>query len=139
MTDDIVLASFMDTYLTYVDANHRENMLIFEEVHHAVGFDPIQNEKEKVGMLLDLIRRHNNGVEMLQLNPNNGILSMEIAGLKTEIRELKDTLWRPDIILRLKLNVNPDTFLEILVGNIKGNVISFQHWVKKSKTLKNLN
>jgi len=136
MTDDIVLATFMDTYLTYIFENDPDNQVIFDEVHHAVGVNPIQNEREKVGRLLDLIRRQNNGLEALQLNPLDNLLSLQVAAIKAEIRELKETLWSRDTILRLKLNVNPDTFLEVLMGNVKGNVISFQHWVKKLENLK---
>jgi len=134
-TDDIVLASFMDTYLTHTDTENPENRAILAEVHHAEGVDPVQTEKEKIGRFMQLIKRYNDLNERLILDPLNNLLTLELAGTNGEIRELKETFWKPDVVLRLKLTANPDTFLEVLMSNIKGNVISFQHWVKKTNNL----
>jgi hypothetical protein len=132
-TDDVVLAAFMDTYLTYADPLDPENRRVLAEVHHAEGVDPIQSEKVKVGRLMQLIKQFNDLTEVLSLDPGNIRISLERAGTETEIRELKEYLGKPETLFKLKLTTNPDTFLEVLMGNVKGNVISFQHWVKKTE------
>ena len=52
------------------------------------------------------------------------------------MREIKDSMPTPAELNALQLNCRDDTFLEVLTGNIRGAILSFQSWVKKISTLK---
>jgi hypothetical protein len=56
-----------------------------------------------------------------------------MCGKNTEITILKDTFLDVDTIVQLKLSAESDFFLESLMSNVKGNVISFQQWLKKTE------
>ena len=134
-TDDIVLASALDAYLVHVDADDAENIAAATPpgVHYAVGINPIQLEKNKVGNLLRLIREYNNLYELSINDPTNRLIELELAAKNTEISLLKNTLLDFEVIENLKLVPDPDIFLEVLLSTVKGNVISFQQWIKKNR------
>jgi hypothetical protein len=59
-----------------------------------------------------------------------------IAEKETEIRMQRELIWDVQRYQNLRLTCNADFFLEALVSNIKGAVISFQSWTKKNGNLK---
>ncbi len=137
-TDDIVLASVLDAYLVHVDADDAENIAAATPpgVHYAFGINQIQMEKTKVGNLLRLIREYNNLYELSINDPTNRLIELELAAKNTEISLLKNTFLDFEVIENLKLVPDPDIFLEVLLSTVKGNVISFQQWIKKTESIK---
>ncbi len=134
-TDNVVLASVLDTYLLHVDAEDADNIRIATPpgVHHADGHNPIRAEQTKVGNLLSLIREYNTIYEQSINDPQNRIISLELAAKDTEISILKNSLLSFELIEQLKIIPPADIFLETLMSTVKGNVISFQQWVKKTE------
>jgi exonuclease III len=133
-TDDVVLAAIYDTYLQHAaDCEANSHLLTPPNVHHAIGISPLQLEKEKVGNLMRLIREYNNIDERLALDPNNRLTRLELAAKNTEILLAKTRLISFENLSLLTLSTTADTFLEVLLGNVKGHVISFQQWVKKKE------
>jgi len=132
-TEDIVLASFMDTYLSHADMADNANLELVAGVHHAEGINRLLQERERVGNLFSKIREYNTAYEQLALDPTNNLLSLECAAKNTEITLLKDNLLPPETVTQLKLDADADFFLESLMSNVKGNVVSFQQWVKKTE------
>jgi len=45
-------------------------------------------------------------------------------------------MWDIDYLIRIPLIPNPDVFLEVLLGTVKGCLISYQTWVQKTETAK---
>jgi hypothetical protein len=134
-TDDVVLASVLDTYLLHVDAEDADNICIDTPpgVHHADGYNPIRAEQTKVGNLLSLIRDYNTVYEQSINDPQKRLISLELAAKNTEISILKNSLLSFELIEQLKIIPPADIFLETLMSTVKGNVISFQQWVKKTE------
>jgi hypothetical protein len=58
-----------------------------------------------------------------------------LAGKSTEISAQRDLIWSIDRFCSLKLTCDHDFFFEALASNIKGGVISFQSWVKKTENI----
>jgi Reverse transcriptase (RNA-dependent DNA polymerase) len=54
-----------------------------------------------------------------------------LAGINTEINMLIEDLPDPVTLDTLSLTCNADTFMEILMNNIRNALISFQTWIKK--------
>ena len=54
----------------------------------------------------------------------------------TELAIKKQSLPSPEQLNIISLNCPDDIFLEVLMGNIRNSLISFQSWVKKLNTLK---
>jgi hypothetical protein len=112
-------------------------VLTRDGVHHAVGRDPLQMEKNKVGNFLQLIREYNNISEQCELDPGNNLLKLELAAKSLELQISKNSLVEISVFENLHLTTSGDVFLEVLLSNVKGNAISFQQWVKKTEhTLK---
>ncbi len=132
-TDDVVLAAVYDTYLHHMDPLDEQSRAALTPpgVHYVEGHDAIQHEKEKVGNLLRLTREYNDIFEQLTLDPQNNHLSLQLAGKNTEITLQKNTLTSFENLLNIKLSTSDDTFLEILMGNVKGAIIGYQQWVKR--------
>jgi len=134
-TEDIVLAAAMDTYFNHVDIEDPHNHAVLGNlnVHQAEGANRLQQEKEKVGHFLLLITQFNSLNEQLSLDPSNNLIALEVAAKNTEISIARENLLNWDTVTQLKLSTGSDTFLEVLMGNVKGNVISFQQWVRKTE------
>jgi hypothetical protein len=67
------------------------------------------------------------------LNKNNGLLDLLTAEKLTEISLQREQIWNVDHYSSLLLNCDNEYFLETLLSNIKGSVISFQSWVKTTE------
>jgi hypothetical protein len=64
---------------------------------------------------------------------------MELAAKNTEIRIHKDSMWDIDVLTTLALVPTDEYFLESLLSNVKGQIISYQTWFKKVETAQNRN
>jgi hypothetical protein len=130
-TDDVVLAAFADTYLSHAIADQAVLGHLGQHVH---GLDPVRaldDQKLVVGNFIKLLKEYNNLCERPVQDKNNRLIDLLIAEKNTEILAQKDRMWDVDRYNALNLSCEDDVFLEALVSNIKGQVVSFQSWVKK--------
>jgi hypothetical protein len=101
---------------------------------HVHGLDPVRaldDQKQVEGNFIKLLKEYNNLCERQAQDKNNRLLDLLIAEKNTEILAQKDRMWDVDRHNTLNLSCEDDVFLEALVSNIKGQVVSFQSWVKK--------
>jgi hypothetical protein len=132
-TDDVVLAAFADTYLAHADRIQpdQENQFVFEG-------DPqrqLERQRVAVGTLIRLLKEFNELTERKISDRMNQHLDFLLAGKSTEISAQRDLIWSIDRFCSLKLTCDHDFFFEALASNIKGGVISFQSWVKKTENI----
>ncbi len=130
-TADVVAAAAADTYLAHATPGQPDPRGEPQYVFHIAGEDLIEGQKAIVGQLLAAINNHNNKKQKIETEGTNNLLELELATLNMEIRDLREHLWDPETYGKLSLTCDDDVFLEVLMGNIKGSVVSFQSWVKK--------
>jgi hypothetical protein len=130
-TDDVVLAAFADTYLSHAAPNQPPGFLEDQYVFQLGRQDPLATQKIEVGNFVRLCKEYNALVERTVKEKNNNLLSLLIAEKDTEINLQREKIWSVDRYSRLTLTCDNDFFFEALASNIKGQVISFQSWVKK--------
>jgi hypothetical protein len=131
--DDIVWAATADCYLNHAVPGQDlpgDGVL----VHQARPRDRIGEEKAKVGNLLRLIAEYNTIFEHIVCNGSNERLDVELASKTTEIRIQRDSMWDIQVLTSLELVPSDEYFLEILLSTVKGNLISYQTWYKKTET-----
>jgi hypothetical protein len=133
-TADVVAAAAADTYLAHAVPGQRDPREAPQHVFHEAPQDPVTAQKVIVGQLLSAIANYNNKRLVIEREGTNNLLELELSALDAEIRELKGRLWDSETYGRLELTCDDDVFLEVLMSNIKGNVISFQSWVKNWTT-----
>jgi hypothetical protein len=92
-------------------------------------------KKIEVGNFIKLCKDHNALVERKVNEKNSNLLSLLLAEKDTEINLQRDKIWNVDRYSRLLLTCDHDFFFEALASNIKGQVISFQTWVKKVENM----
>ncbi len=133
-TSDVVLAAFADTYLAHADPVQPA----VDELHvfRAADVDLLTPQKVIVGRLTQLLREYNDLIERSFLEGQSQLLGLQIAEKETEINLQKELIWDPLTFQNLILTCNADYFLEALLSNIKGAVISFQTWVKRFENRK---
>jgi hypothetical protein len=103
-------------------------------VHHARQEDRIGAEKLKVGNLFRLITEYNSLHEQKILDGKNARIDLELAAKNTEVRIHRDSMWDIEVLTRLALTTTDEFFLESLLSNVKGHIISYQTWFKKVET-----
>jgi hypothetical protein len=135
-TADVVAAAAADTYLQHAVPGQQPPNVAPRHVFRLVEMDPIEEQKVTVGTLLRSIRSYNDLKSEIVLNSENNLLNLQLAGLNATISELRDQLWDPSDYANLQLTCSDDVFLEVLLSNIKGSVVSFQTWNKRLETCK---
>jgi hypothetical protein len=85
-----------------------------------------------VGNLLSTINQYNEVKMQIKTCRVNTLFYLRLAALRAEIEVLRKQPWDPTTYDNLLFNCKDDTFLEVLLSNIKGSVISFQTWKKKA-------
>jgi hypothetical protein len=108
-------------------------------LQHAVPGQPGLDLEEgllHVGRLVQLIRNANDIEFDLSFNEHCPLREIELAGLNTEISIEVENLPDPDLLNDITLKCAPDTFLEVLMGNIRNTIVSFQAWINKAKGAK---
>jgi hypothetical protein len=140
-TPDVVAAAVSDTYLSHARAGQPLLGIVLppQHVFRADDGDPLLNQKVIVATLMRTINEYNDLCMTFETQGPNRVLELQIAGKQTEIRELREQLWDDDILARLELTCDSDVFLEVLLSNVKGAVISFQVWVKKKDNIRKNN
>jgi hypothetical protein len=130
-TDDVVLAAFADTYLSHAAPIQPPGLLEDQYVFQLGRQDPLATQKIEVGNFVRLCKEYNALVERTVKEKNNNLLSLLIAEKATEINLQREKIWSVERYSRLTLTCDNDFFFEALASNIKGQVLSFQSWVKK--------
>jgi exonuclease III len=133
-TVDVVLAAFADTYLAH--AAPHQPAEDEDHVFRAAHVDILTSQKVIVARLMQLLRDHNDLLERKEIEHDTDLLTLLIAEKETEIVMQKELLWDVPRYQGLVLTCPADYFLEALMSSIKGAVISFQAWVKKTDNLK---
>jgi hypothetical protein len=136
-TDDVVLAAFADTYLAH--ASVTQLPVFNEHVHHARGVNQenvLDSQKRVVANLMRLIHEYNDISDQIAQARDNALLKLQLAEKNTEILLMREQVWEIDRFSSLQLNCSDDLFLEALLSNIKGSVISFQTWVRRHENLR---
>ena len=116
-------AAVVDCYLQHAEAN--DNLEI-----------DLEQGKLEIGIFINLLRTINDLEYDIKLNGSTPIKNITLLGHLGELRLLNETLPTPDQLARINLTCEDDTFLEILMGSIKGATISFQYWARKLSTAK---
>ena len=116
-------AAVVDCYLQHAKANN--NLEI-----------DLEQGKLEIGIFINLLPTINALEYDIKLNSSTPIKDITLLGHLGELRLLKETLPTPDQLARINLTCEDDTFLEILMGSIKGATISFQSWAWKLSTAK---
>jgi exonuclease III len=104
-------------------------------LQHAVpqpGLD-IEEGLNVIANIINLIRRANDTEFEIYFSGFSNQLDNILSGLDAEILMELEDLPEPEVLNNIVLSCNPDTFLEVLMGNIRNALISFQVWLKKAK------
>ncbi len=99
---------------------------IEHHVFHQEQEDPILLQKVTVGNLLPSINQYNEVKMQIKTCGVNNLFYLRLAALSVEIEVLMKQLWDSTTYDNLLFNCKDDTFLKVLLSNIKGSVISFQ-------------
>jgi exonuclease III len=113
----VVATAAVETYLQHAQQG-QEGLVLEEGLMH-------------IGNIIDTIHRANDlefDIFFLGMTPER---ELQLSGLNAEVNLLVDDLPVPEQLNSLVLGCNDDTFLEILMGNIRNAIISFQTWIKK--------
>ena len=122
---DVATTAAAETYLQHADPDDNP------------GIDLPQGQVEIRNFML--ILRQINELELdITLNGSAELKTHSRLGLIRELDQARDTLPTPEELSLLHLTCSNDTFLEILMGSIKGAIISFQSWIWKLSTIKYL-
>jgi exonuclease III len=139
-TDDVVLAAFADTYLAHAGTQDAAGAAATPQlVFRHNDRDPLEAQRISVGTFISQIRDLNDLIERYHNESQNNLLKLLIAEKETEIELSRAQIWSADRFSNLVLNCDADFFLEALASNIKGAVVSFQTWVKKTDNLEKAN
>jgi hypothetical protein len=72
-------------------------------------------------------------VEQIARNGENNRLELELAAKNTEIRIQRDSMWDIQVLTNLILVPSDEFFLESLLSSVKGHLIAYQTWYKKTE------
>ncbi len=122
MVDIIVKITVVDTYLTHLDPAHDRNFRA--------------ELTERVGNCLQKIREINDMESQLINNDFDPLTHQARKNRINELTELLDELPSDYDLDSYKLSCDNDIFLEVLLGNIKNAVLSFQSWIRKTKNIR---
>jgi hypothetical protein len=85
---------------------------------------------------ISLIKQANDLEFEIAFSGNDGINNLALANLNSEVNSLVDDYPEPDLLDDIQVTCAPDIFLEVLMGNIRNVLISFQVWIQKIKSAK---
>ena len=119
---DVTLASAADTYLNHASSNN-------PQIDVATG-------RLEVGAFLLLLREINDLEYDIELNGSTPEKILEKDNKTRNLEISRNNMSTPEQLDWINLNCPDNTFLEVLMGNIRNSVISFQSWTKKVSNLK---
>ena len=108
-------------------------------LHHAQPHQPgldVRLGENQVGHFTTLLREVNDLEYESALNGANALIDMQIEAKITEIREIFLNFPDPTELNMITLSCDHDTFLEVLMSNVKNAIVSFQSWSSKLSSLK---
>jgi hypothetical protein len=135
-TADIVAAAAADTYLHHATPGQQPRGAVQQFVFRHGHIDDIENQKVIVGNLFQRIKEYNDLKMQIETQGQDNLLVLQLAAKNTEITELRELLWDAETFSTLSLTCDDDVFLEVLLSNIKGHVISFQTWTNRFENVK---
>ena len=116
---DVIAATTMDTY------SHHQNNIATQAALN-----------DQVGNLLLLLRNINDQEMDLAMNGVTQLGQLTLEGLVAQLVEGREQYTSPDVLSAMDLNCEDDTFFEVLIGNIKDSILSFQGFQKKKENIK---
>ena len=119
---DVALAAAADTYLNHASGNNLQ-------IDVAAG-------RLEVGAFLLLLREINDLEYDIELNGSTPEKILEKDNKTRNLEISRNNMSTPEQLDWINLNCPDNTFLEVLMGNIRNSVISFQSWTKKVSNLK---
>jgi hypothetical protein len=96
----------------------------------------IEEGHRHIGRLIQKLSDCNELDLEIALNGNNNINSELRTLYHRELYSIVDELPDPDNLNLIELSCSADTFLEVLMGNIRNALISFQAWAQKCSQAK---
>ena len=117
---DLVAAVTMDTYLH----------------HTTVDNEAVDNMRTQVGNLFILLKEINDCELDAALNGKTHLTELTLAGLLTRLEEGRNRYILQENLNELTLSCEDDVFFEVLIGNLKNSLISFQSIIKKIDNIK---
>ena len=117
---DVALAAAADTYLNHASDNN-------PQINIAAG-------RLEVGAFLLLLREINDLEYDIEGENPEKILERDNKTRNLELS--RNNMPTPEQLDLINRSCPDDTFLEVLMGNIRNSIISFQSWTKKVSTLK---
>ena len=119
---DVALAAAADTYLSHASDNN-------PHINIAAG-------RLEVGAFLLLLREINDLEYDIELNGSTPEKILEKDNKSRNLELSRNNMPTPEQLDQINRSCPDDTFLEVLMGNIRNSIISFQSWTKKVSTLK---
>jgi hypothetical protein len=108
-------------------------------LQHAVRDQEDVDVKEgllHVGRVINKINQCNELEFKIAFDDNANDCPRDLIMCNDELTGLVNTLPDPERFNDIVLSCNPDVFLEVLMGNIRNTIISFQAWHQKVKQAK---
>jgi exonuclease III len=105
-------------------------------LHHADPHQPdvdVEEGLQHVGRLIEKIMQCNEVEFKLAFDGENETDRNILKLLQEELESMVLTLPDPGRLNEISLTCDPDIFLEVLMGNIRNSILSFQAWVQKTK------
>jgi hypothetical protein len=118
----VVAVAVTETYLHHAD-QHQPDVDLQEGLHH-------------ISRLISKIKQCNEVEFNIAFNGDNQVDCDNLLVYQDELDILVSTLPDPARLNEIILTCNHDTFLEVLMGNIRNSILSFQAWVQKIKNAK---
>jgi hypothetical protein len=108
-------------------------------LQHARGEQPdvnIPGGLAQIGRIIKKILDANEIEFDISFTKSTELKELNLLGINREIELLISELPDPELLNNIILECTPDLFLEVLLGNIRNSLISFQAWIKKVKNAK---
>jgi hypothetical protein len=120
--DAVVATAVVESYLQHAAAE-QDDINIHEGLLH-------------VGRLIEKIKQCNDTEFDIAFEGGNDQKLLLLNTYTNELELLVNTLPEAERLNDIVLSCSPDTFLEVLMGNIRNALIGFQTWVSKTKRAK---
>ncbi len=120
MIDMVIYGSVLDTYRAHLcPINHSDDAVTLAE---------------QLGRFFRLLREINDLEKSEYDNGREPVICASREAKVAEIHELRNSMPDCDGLADMILSCKDDVFLEVLLGNIRNSIISFQSWLRKVKT-----
>jgi exonuclease III len=118
----VVATAATETYLQHADREQN-------------GLD-LEAGLAHVGRIIAAITRANEAEFDLNFSGRTNERELQLSALNADVYLLVEDLPEPELLNDIQINCANDVFLEVLMGNIRNALISFQTWIKKVRDAK---